>query len=233
MSCLASERILELKNQLKSLSRVNDMENIVIEPPLCTANKNRPANRDWPQNAQIAFKSFSMKLTPDDNYSLKDLNFKIDAGEKYGIMSLNDEPFDRIRETDILISALLRLAIKGDGLIEIDDINIENIGLHDLRRIFTVISSNNVLFSGTVRFNLDPFNEMKDDEIWEALDRIKLKHHISLFPGGLEACISDERLNALEKRQLEIARTLLRKKSKVLIVLDENLENMSNTEQIR
>lgn len=233
---IASERILELENQLKSLSRVNSMRNIAIEPPLRTATKNRPANRDWPQNAQIAFKSFSMKLTPDDNYNLSDLNFKIDAGEKFGILSLNDERREAASESgeaNMLIAALLRLAMFDDGLIEIDDINIENIGLHDLRRVFTVISSNNALLSGTVRYNLDPFNETTDDHIWEALDHVNLKHLISLFPDKLDTCINSKYLRAVERRQLEIARTLLSTKSKVLIVVEENSNHILDNEQIR
>lgn len=238
MSCLsvstATQRVIELKVQLEVISRINSMECIAIEPPLCTPSKNRPANRNWPQNAQIAFQSFSLKMTPDDNYGLCDINIKIDTGEKFGILSLNDD--GRVGggggEANMIIVALLRLAECDDGLIEIDDVNIENIGLHDLRRIFTVMPSTNVLFSGSVRYNLDPFNEMTDDVIWEALDHAKLKHHISLLPDRLDTCVMSKYFRSQERRKLEIARMLLRKESKVLIIAESHPHD-SEPNQIR
>jgi ATP-binding cassette, subfamily C (CFTR/MRP), member 4 len=211
---LGSEEFLKLRNQLKSLRGVCEIRNIPIEAPLCTANKNRPKH-DWPQFTKVSFENVFMKLTPDGNYILKDLTFKINAGERCGILSIDKG------DGNLIIAALLRLAINS-GLIEIDDINIESIGLHDLRRAFTIIPSKGVLFSGTVRSNLDPFEEKTDDVIWESLDHVKLKHFISKLPDRLDTPIESKFLKAVERRQVEFARALLRR-SRMLIV-EENVD---------
>lgn len=73
-----------------------------------------------------------------------------------------------------LISALFRLA-KIDGIIEIDGIDTGSICLEDLRRNISIIPQDPVLFSGTLRRNLDPFNEFSDKELWEVLEEVRLK----------------------------------------------------------
>jgi ATP-binding cassette, subfamily C (CFTR/MRP), member 4 len=195
---------------------------MLIEAPLCTANKNRPKN-DWPQYTNISFENVFMKLTPDGNYILKDLTFKINAGEKCGILSIG-----RRYEGNLIIAALLRLAINR-GLIEIDGINIESIGLHDLRRAFTIIPSKNVLFSGTVRSNLDPFKEKTDDVIWESLDNVKLKHFISTLPDRLDTPIESKYLKPVERRQIELARALLHRNR--MLIVEESSNNIIESEE--
>lgn len=59
-----------------------------------------------------------------------------------------------------------------DGVIKIDEININSIGLHKLRDNISVIPQEPVLFSGTLRYNLDPFSSCDDDTLWTALERV-------------------------------------------------------------
>lgn len=72
-----------------------------------------------------------------------------------------------------LIGALFRLALN-EGNIIIDDIEINELGLHDLRSKITIIPQEPVLFSGTIRKNLDPFNEYPDHVLWDALDDVNI-----------------------------------------------------------
>jgi ATP-binding cassette, subfamily C (CFTR/MRP), member 4 len=192
--------MMQLKNQINSAKRVFDYENVKLEPPLCTPNKFRPL-KDWPQNAEIVFTNFHMKLTPDDSYKLKDLNFKINAGEKIGIMG--DERYS-------IVQALYRFGFN-EGSIEIDDINIDTLGLHDLRRAFTLIPPEPVLFSGTLRSNLDPFDEKTDDEIWEALEHVQMKNSVSMLDNGLTTKISSgcSAFIATERQLFCLARAIL------------------------
>ena len=73
-----------------------------------------------------------------------------------------------------LISALFRLA-PIDGLIIIDDVDVNSIGLHDLRSKISIIPQEPVLFSSTVRYNLDPFKKCDDTSLWQALEDVSLK----------------------------------------------------------
>jgi ATP-binding cassette subfamily C (CFTR/MRP) protein 4 len=70
-----------------------------------------------------------------------------------------------------LIQALFRLT-EIDGSISIDDINVGDIGLHDLRSKISIIPQEPVLFSGPLRKNLDPFNIYKDEVLWSALEEV-------------------------------------------------------------
>ena len=87
---------------------------------------------------------------------------------------------------------MLRLVEPEDGtVIEIDNVNILDISLHNLRSSITVIPQDPVMFSGTLRSNLDPFEQYTDEEIWESLSRSHLKEDIeSSFPLQLSHNVS-------------------------------------------
>ena len=71
-----------------------------------------------------------------------------------------------------LIASIFRLA-EPSGSIRIDGVECFNIGLHDLRPNISIIPQDPVLFSGTVRYNLDPFNQYDDKKIWTALKQVR------------------------------------------------------------
>jgi ATP-binding cassette subfamily C (CFTR/MRP) protein 4 len=60
------------------------------------------------------------------------------------------------------------------GDIFIDDILVNDIGLHDLRQSISIIPQDPVLFSGTMRYNLDPFSQYPDSELWSALEDVRI-----------------------------------------------------------
>lgn len=70
-----------------------------------------------------------------------------------------------------LIGALFRLSPL-EGCIQIDGINTKNVALNDLRRNISIIPQDPALFSATLRYNLDPFNEYSDEAIWKALEEV-------------------------------------------------------------
>lgn len=79
-----------------------------------------------------------------------------------------------------LIAALFRLA-EVQGEIDIDDIVTSSIGLHELRSKISIIPQEPVLFSGTVRKNLDPFDQYSDHVLWNALEEVRCCKIMLLF----------------------------------------------------
>lgn len=120
-----------------------------------------------------------------------------------------------------LTLALFRIIEASGGQIIIDGQDISKLGLHTLRSRLTIIPQDPVLFSGSLRLNLDPFGHKSDEEVWRALELAHLKSYVKGLTAGLNHKVEEggENLSVGQRQLVCLARALLRK-TKVLI-LDE------------
>lgn len=153
----------ELENNMTSVERIIEYVNLEPEAPLELENK-KTAD-EWPSKAEICFKGLSMRYSPKSDYTLRNLKFTIEPKEKIGIVGRTGAGKSSI------IQALFRLAVN-EGIIEIDHIDIQGLGLHELRKQISIIPQDPILFSGTMRENLDPFKTKNDEELWKALEQV-------------------------------------------------------------
>ncbi|KAE8915667.1 Multidrug resistance-associated protein 1 [Phytophthora fragariae] len=200
----------QLQTQMVSVERIQTYTEMPTEAALESTAAQKPA-LEWPVAGAISFNRVDLRYRPGLPRVLRGLTFSVNAKEKVGIVGRTGAG------KSSLIVGLMRLVELDAGSITIDGVDISKIGLHDLRANIAIIPQDPVLFSGTVRSNLDPFDQYSDDQIWTSIKRASLQKAVT----SLDDVVDEKGSNFSvgERQLLSIARALL-KRSKV-ILMDE------------
>ncbi|KAI0360038.1 ABC protein [Trametes cingulata] len=227
---MVTRQSAEVENYMSSVERIVQYsrdDQIPQEAPHEIPDHKPPP--DWPARGAIEFKDVVMRYRPGLPFVLKGLSMQVNGGEKIGVVGRTGAG------KSTLMLALFRIIELTSGSITIDGIDISKIGLKDLRSKISIIPQDPLLFSGTIRSNLDPFNLYTDAQLWDALHRSFLvdssKAEDSAAPSdgthtptsrfNLDTVIESEgsNLSVGERSLLSLARALV--KDSQVVVLDE------------
>ncbi|KAJ3103960.1 Multidrug resistance-associated protein 1 [Phlyctochytrium planicorne] len=185
------------------------------EAPAKVVKEDPKEGEEWPKQGALTVKNLVVKYASMDEPVIKGIDIDIKGGEKIGVVGRTGSG------KSTFLTALFRLVEPQSGSIILDGKDVLRMGLQPLRSNLQIIPQEPVLFTGTIRSNLDPNKTFTDDQLWTSLDQVGLKPFISSKDAKLDHPVEENGSNlSMGQRQLLILARSLCSNPKVL-VMDE------------